>query len=75
MNKKEQHALKGKHRESGKIKGLFNASIPSVVGNKGGGLNSLITPQEFSDDPIIPTFASDSHNRGASRLQAEIRPS
>jgi len=43
--------LKGKNRESGKIKGLFNAIIPSVVGNNGGGLNFLLTPHEFSDDP------------------------
>jgi len=32
--KKKQLALKGKHRESGKAKGLFNANIPSVVDNK-----------------------------------------
>jgi len=34
MNKKEPHALKGKHRESGKIKCRFNANIPSTLVQK-----------------------------------------
>ena len=43
----------GKNRELRKIVGIFAANIPSVIGNKGGGLNFLLTPHELSDDPLL----------------------